>query len=42
MNCWRTVVVIAPHPPDADLVRALDTAYPVGLLFLFVVDGELR
>ncbi|MET9083706.1 toll/interleukin-1 receptor domain-containing protein [Streptomyces sp. NPDC004237] len=35
------VVVIVPHPPDADLVRALDTAYPVGLLFLFVVDGEL-
>lgn len=35
------VVVIVPHPPDTDLVRALDTAYPVGLLFLFVVDGEL-
>ncbi|WP_330265822.1 toll/interleukin-1 receptor domain-containing protein [Streptomyces griseorubiginosus] len=35
------VVVIVPHPPDADLVRALDTAYPEGLLFLFVVDGEL-
>ncbi|MEU3334241.1 toll/interleukin-1 receptor domain-containing protein [Streptomyces sp. NPDC002144] len=35
------LVVIVPHAPDPDLVRALDAAYPVGLLFLFVVDGEL-
>ncbi|EGG47403.1 MULTISPECIES: toll/interleukin-1 receptor domain-containing protein [Streptomyces] len=35
------VVVIVPHPPDTDLVRALDAAFPVGVLFLFVVDGDL-
>ncbi|WP_313896829.1 toll/interleukin-1 receptor domain-containing protein [Streptomyces sp. GC420] len=35
------VVVIVPHPPDPDLVARLGAEFPVGILFLFVVDGAL-
>ncbi|MDX2707424.1 toll/interleukin-1 receptor domain-containing protein [Streptomyces sp. PA03-6a] len=35
------VVVIVPHPPDPDLVARLGEEFPAGVLFLFVVDGDL-
>lgn len=35
------VVVIVPHPPDQDLVVRLGEEFPSGVVFLFVVDGDL-
>jgi hypothetical protein len=35
------VVVIVPHPPDTDLVARLGAEFPTGVVFLFVVDGDL-
>ncbi|SDN76093.1 toll/interleukin-1 receptor domain-containing protein [Actinacidiphila guanduensis] len=35
------VVVVVPHPPDQDLVARLHAEFPVGVLFLFVADGDL-
>lgn len=35
------VVVIVPHPPDENLVLRLSEEFPAGVVFLFVVDGDL-
>jgi|GEM_PF-4665669 hypothetical protein len=40
-SIFGPVVVVVPHPPDPDLVARLGEEFPSGVLFLFVVDGDL-